>query len=151
MRLEGSCHCRAVRFAVESAHPVPYQRCYCRACRKTAGAGGFAINVGAEARSLVVEGRDHVATYASSASLERAFCRACGSALWCYSPDWPDLIHPHASAIDTDLPAPPRRTHMMLGARVAWAVPQVEPGDGTFDAYPGESLAEWHGRMGMRP
>ena len=47
MRLDGSCHCGKVRFTVESAEPVPFMRCYCSICRKTAGAGGYAINLGA--------------------------------------------------------------------------------------------------------
>ncbi|MCL7942209.1 hypothetical protein M8009_18170 [Halomonas sp. ATCH28] len=34
MLLEGSCHCGAVHFRVDSPHP--YQRCYCSICRKTA-------------------------------------------------------------------------------------------------------------------
>ncbi|MGH8613911.1 MAG: GFA family protein, partial [Gammaproteobacteria bacterium] len=29
MKLEGSCHCRSVRFKLESAHPYPFMRCYC--------------------------------------------------------------------------------------------------------------------------
>ena len=47
MHLEGSCHCGAVRFSVEAPHPYPFNLCYCSICRKTAGAGGFAINLGA--------------------------------------------------------------------------------------------------------
>ncbi len=43
MLLEGSCHCRAVRFSVRSAHPYPFNLCYCSICRKTAGSGGYAI------------------------------------------------------------------------------------------------------------
>ena len=39
MHLEGSCHCGKVKFSVESAEPVPFMRCYCSICRKTAGAG----------------------------------------------------------------------------------------------------------------
>ena len=38
MQLEGSCHCRKVKFTVDSAEPVPFMRCYCSICRKTAGA-----------------------------------------------------------------------------------------------------------------
>lgn len=38
MRLEGSCHCSAVRFSLESVQPYPFMRCYCSICRKTAGA-----------------------------------------------------------------------------------------------------------------
>lgn len=149
MKLEGSCHCGAVRFTVEAPHPVPFNRCYCKICRKTAGAGGFAINIGARAETLDVEGRADVSTYQSSPGMERTFCKVCGSALWGYSPEWPDLIHPHASAIDTDLPVPPERTHMMLGSRATWAEPDVGPQDRIFDAYPDESLAAWHERMGL--
>jgi len=58
--LEGSCHCGAVRFSVESHTPVPYMRCYCSVCRKTAGGGGYAINLMAEAETLIVEGMEHV-------------------------------------------------------------------------------------------
>lgn len=150
MRLDGSCHCGAVRFTVEAAHPVPYQRCYCAICRKTAGAGGFAVNIGATTQGMEVVGRDNVSTYSATEGTERAFCRTCGSALWVFSKDWPDLIHPHASAIDTDLPVPPEHVHMMLGSRAGWALPQVEPGDRTSDGYPAESIAEWHDRTGTR-
>lgn len=37
MKLDGSCHCGAVSFAVESPVPYPYMRCYCSICRKTRG------------------------------------------------------------------------------------------------------------------
>jgi len=52
MRLEGSCHCRAVQFSVEAHSPVPFMHCHCSICRKTAGSGGYAINLGAAAASL---------------------------------------------------------------------------------------------------
>jgi hypothetical protein len=51
MLLEGSCHCGAIRFQVESETPYPYQACYCSICRKTAGGGGYAINLGADANT----------------------------------------------------------------------------------------------------
>ena len=40
MLLEGSCHGGAVRFRVRSAHPYPFNLCYCSICRKTGGGGG---------------------------------------------------------------------------------------------------------------
>ena len=52
MMLEGSCHCGAVRFKVSSPHPYPFNVCYCRICRKTAGAGGSAINLSADNATL---------------------------------------------------------------------------------------------------
>jgi hypothetical protein len=45
MLLEGSCHCGAVSFRVESETPYSYQACYCSICHKTAGSS-YAINLG---------------------------------------------------------------------------------------------------------
>ncbi|MCY4497264.1 MAG: hypothetical protein OXC14_08260 [Rhodospirillaceae bacterium] len=63
MQLEGSCRCRAVTFTVESYPPQPYMRCYCSICRKTAGSGGFAINLGADYRTLKATGRRSIGIY----------------------------------------------------------------------------------------
>ena len=52
MQLKGSCHCGAVRFSLFSAHPYPYQRCYCSICRKTQGGGGYAINLAGDSRTM---------------------------------------------------------------------------------------------------
>lgn len=159
MLLEGSCHCRAVRFSVESHEPCPFMRCYCSICRKTAGGGGYAINLGADFRTLKVSGRRHLGVYrarmgdgddAGVSTGERHFCKRCGSALWLYDPTWPELVHPHASAIDTPLPVPPVTTHMMLGSKAGWVHVEQHPGDACFDAYPDESLAQWHERHGLR-
>lgn len=63
MVLEGSCHCGAVRFSLESAHPYPFALCYCSICRKTGGGGGYAINLGGTFGTLRVEGEDHIRIY----------------------------------------------------------------------------------------
>ena len=63
MLLEGSCHCQAVRFSLQSHEPVPFMRCYCSICRKTAGSGGFAINLGGDFRTLKVKGRKNISVY----------------------------------------------------------------------------------------
>ena len=154
MKLEGSCHCGKVRFTLESAHPYPFNLCYCSICRKTAGGGGFAINLGGEADSLRVEGEANVTVYRVAESggespLGRHFCSHCGSMLWAWDSRWPDLIHPFASAIDTPLPVPPDRVHLMLGSKAPWVRPAVEPDDRCFDGYPEESIAEWHASRGL--
>ena len=63
MRLQGACHCGAVSFSLESPHPYPYNQCYCSICRKTAGGGGYAINLGGLADSLEVQGESSLAVY----------------------------------------------------------------------------------------
>jgi hypothetical protein len=96
MQLEGSCHCGAVTFSLTSAHPYPYQRCYCSICRKTQGGGGYAINLAGDANSLRVRGRKQISIYharlkpegasrAHVSSAQRHFCSQCGSALWLFS------------------------------------------------------------------
>jgi len=45
MGREGSCRCGAISLSVDSRTPYPYQRCYCSICRKSAGGGGYAINI----------------------------------------------------------------------------------------------------------
>ena len=159
MRLDGSCHCRAVRFSLRSRHPVPYQLCYCGICRKTQGGGGYAINLAGDAASLEVDGRRHMRGYRAilrdedggvgRSEAERTFCGICGSGLWLYDPTWPELIHPFASAIDTPLPVAPERTHLMLGSRPDWVEPAIGPRDRRFEVYPEESIADWHRRLGL--
>ncbi|MCB1745967.1 MAG: GFA family protein [Gammaproteobacteria bacterium] len=158
MKLDGSCHCGAVHFSLECAHPYPFNLCYCSICRKTAGGGGYAINLGGAAESLEVRGEDAVGVYravmgtgkaAEPSPAERRFCTRCGSALWVWDPRWPELVHPFASAIDTPLPTPPERVHLMLGSKAPWV--EVTPGahDQYYDEYPRESIAEWHRRLDL--
>ncbi len=155
MKLEGSCHCGAVKFSLTSAHPYPYNHCYCSICRKTQGGGGFAINLGGDAASLEVEGEANITVYQVRSAngdlspLERRFCRTCGSNLWCWDARWPDLVHPFASAIDSELPTPPERTHLMLGSKAGWVNAAAGPDDKCFDTYPDESIAAWHQRLSL--
>ena len=63
MKLEGSCHCGAVSFTVDSKTPYPYMHCYCGMCRKTNGGTGATINLCASADTLDVQGIENVSIY----------------------------------------------------------------------------------------
>lgn len=157
--LEGSCRCGNVRFFVESHAPYPYQLCYCSICRKTAGGGGYAINISAAADTLKVNGSESVGVYRAvlvgedgsrtTSTAERNFCSQCGTALWLFDPNWPALIHPFASAIDTTLPVPPARTHLMLRYKAPWVEPDIDAGDASYDLYPEQSIEDWHRARGL--
>ncbi|MDH3473789.1 MAG: GFA family protein [Rhodospirillales bacterium] len=156
MKLEGSCHCGAVRFSLESATPQPYMRCYCSICRKTAGGGGYAINLGGDAETLRVEGEENLTVYrarspgeAEPGPARRHFCKHCGSALWAFDPRWPELVHPFASAIDTPLPVPPERVHILLDSKANWVQVPEGPAERHFAEYPGDSIIEWHDKHGL--
>ena len=160
MKLEGSCHCRGVRFTLRAPHPYPFNLCYCSICRKTAGGGGYSINLGGDYSTLQVHGEENITVYRArlvdensgatqESSAQRHFCRICGSALWAWDPRWPELVHPFASAIDTDLPVPPERTHLMTGSKASWVEIREGSSDRVFERYPVESIAEWHSRLGL--
>lgn len=159
MTLEGSCRCGGVTFTVESSGPYPYQLCYCSICRKTAGGGGYAINLVADARTLKIGGAAKPSVYRAeiaeedgavhTSTAERNSCPRCASALWLYDPQWPDYLHPFASAVDTELPVPPERTHLMLRYKPSWVEPRIGPNDKSFELYPKESIEDWHRSRGL--
>ncbi len=157
-RLEGSCKCRAVTFAVESHTRYPFMRCYCSICRKCAGGGGYAVNIMAEAPTLVVAGEAPTASWQAELETDdgpetsparRHFCATCGSALWVEDPRWPEWIYPFASAIDSALPAPPERVHMMLASKADWVEVPSGPADTHFPGYPEEAIIDWHRKRGL--
>lgn len=156
MKLKGSCHCQSVRFEVESYTPYPFMHCYCSICRKTAGGAGCAINIMGEADTLRVTGKRNLQIYHAIMSRtkegkpkkrstgQRHFCKKCGSCLWIYDPSWPQWIYPFASAIDTDLPIPPERYHIMLDFAANWCEVPKGKKNKHFAKYNGESIEEWH-------
>ena len=157
MKLKGSCHCGKVKFSLESQTPYPFMRCYCSICRKTAGGGGYAINIMGDAATFKVRGMKYVRAYRVRfksrkhkrgilSTGQRHFCGNCASALWIFDPEWPELIHPFASAIDTKLPKPPETVHMMLDFAPSWVDILDSKKDIHFARYPKESIQEWHER-----
>ena len=160
MLLKGSCHCGGIRFKFRSAHPYPFNRCYCSICRKTSGGGGYGINISGEFSSLEIQGEGNVSVYSAmihdeetgkteKSAAQRSFCKLCGSSLWVWDPRWPELVHPNASAIDSKLPVPPEHTHLMIGSKASWVELRDSPNDKVFDQYPDESIAAWHQRLGL--
>jgi hypothetical protein len=148
MQLKGSCHCGAVRFSVESETPFPYMRCYCSICRKTAGGGGYAINIMGKADTMKVKGRTKVYR-ATRNGPQRHFCPKCGSALWLWDRRWAQWIYPFASAVDTKLPAPRERQHIMLDSKASWVPVPKGRGEKHFREFPKESIIDWHRKRGL--
>ncbi|KJF61282.1 uncharacterized protein CIMG_12539 [Coccidioides immitis RS] len=156
-KLDGSCQCGAVEFTLQSHTPVPYQLCACSICRKVAGYSG-SVNLGGIADSLkILKGRDSIKKYRaikdrgqpneSLCSSERSFCSNCSTMLWLWDHHWPELIHPFASAIDTDLPVPDEMVCILEDSKPAW-VRWPEGKKTVYKAY-GDSLEDWHKKKGL--
>jgi hypothetical protein len=104
--------------------------------------------------TLKIKDRSSIAVYQAEISeeegqksvsdAERNLCSKCATVLWLWDKRWPELVHPFASVIDTELPVPPSRTHLMLGSKAAWVVPNIQKGDKQFEEYPEESIEQWH-------
>jgi hypothetical protein len=163
MKLKGSCHCGAVKFSVDSHTPQPFMRCYCSICRKTAGGGGYAINIMGETATLKVAGARNVAVYRARikekgakrgtrgtlSQARRNFCAKCASALWVWDPQWPESVYPFASAIDTPLPKPKQDVELMLDYAAPWADVPKGRAHKHYREYPKESIAGWHKKHGL--
>ena len=83
----------------------------------------------------------------NKSTAERNFCKECGSALWLWDPTWSELIHPFASAIDTDLPKAPEQTHLMVAFKASWVQCFMTREDKSYEYYPEESIEDWHKRL----
>ncbi|KAF2790986.1 DUF636 domain protein [Melanomma pulvis-pyrius CBS 109.77] len=157
--LNGSCHCRTVKFTVQSHTPVPYQQCACSICRKLGGPAGT-INLGGIASTLqILSGHTSLRKYHALKDhadpnnderfdSERNFCGLCGTMLWLYDKTFPELIHPFSSAVDTDLTCPPNIVCIMGEHKPKWA--RWPEGDKTvYSEYLEESLDDWHKKHGL--
>lgn len=76
-------------------------------------------------------------------SSERSFCSNCSTMLWLWDHHYPELIHPFASAIDTDLPVPKEMVCVMDSSKPNW-VRWPEGAKSTHEMFGGDSLEGWH-------
>jgi hypothetical protein len=77
--LQGRCHCGAVSLTVP-ATSFGIVACHCEDCQKLHG--NFFAMIAADRDAVRLDGEASVQRYASSATVMRAFCRACGSRLY---------------------------------------------------------------------
>ncbi|WWC64462.1 uncharacterized protein I303_107072 [Kwoniella dejecticola CBS 10117] len=163
--LEGSCHCKAIKYTVESNTPVPYALCQCSICRKAGGYMG-SVNIMGNTKTLkIIRGEDKIKKYTAVKTFdendipkerwnsERAFCPECSSMLWCYDDQWPDWIYPFASSIDKPDPLPsiPEGAHLMAIKRDSCSPTLPIPeGAKAYQGYPpGKGIEEWHKTNGV--
>ena len=83
---------------------------------------------GCSRHSLKVQGKRGLGVWNApidghKGSADRHHCKHCGTPLWVSDEQWPELVHPFASAIDTELPKAPSSVHLLLRDKASWVEP----------------------------
>lgn len=117
--LKGSCLCGAVQYTLLS-EPKKVSHCYCTMCQKQHGAA-FATYASLPKEDLVYKaGEDCLASYHSSESIVRKFCKHCGSNIeWTGSKEYPDWTSVTMATLDTPY-KPKQIVDIYTDSRCCW-------------------------------
>lgn len=83
----GRCFCGAVSIEVTGA-PEAMGYCHCSSCRSWSASPVNAFTLWKDAAVRVIEGAEHLATYAKTPRSERQYCSRCGGHLMTRHPHW---------------------------------------------------------------
>ena len=131
MKLEGGCHCGAIRYEVDG-EPLTHALCHCTDCGRSAGAPMVGWTMYPEVALRVTKGTPK--THASSEHGRRQFCPDCGTGLFYSNAAMlPGLVDIQSGTYD-DPEAVPARVHIQLAERIGWMATAHElPG---FERFP---------------
>ena len=111
---EGGCLCGAVRFKCKG-EPINVRICHCRNCQKAMGSPFFA-RAAFPQTALTIEGE--TSGYATSARIERLFCKRCGTRLFAWRTD--GTAAGVALAVFDDRNAFQPTEHIWVSAKMDW-------------------------------
>ncbi|WP_404480399.1 GFA family protein [Novosphingobium sp. BL-52-GroH] len=132
MKLEGGCHCGAVRYTVEG-QPQHVALCHCGDCRKSSGAPTVAWAAFNSPDFTLTAGSPSV--YNSSGTAMRHFCPTCGSGLYYVNEaNLPGLVDIQVATLD-DPDALPPQAQIQVAERIGWM--KDIAGLHEFERYPG--------------
>jgi len=93
--------------------------------------------------------KDRGTPRAQKCTSQRSFCSNCSSMLWLWDHHWPELIHPFASAIDTELPVPEEMVCVRGDSKPKW-MRWPEGKKSVHEGFNGETSIEgWHKEKGV--
>ena len=99
-KLTGGCLCGAVTYETD-AEPMVVGHCHCVDCRKSSGTGhGTHVAVPADAVTLTGTVKVYDRAADSGNVVSRAFCPACGSAIYSTNAGMPGAMFLRASSLD---------------------------------------------------
>jgi hypothetical protein len=116
--IAGACLCGAVRFEITG--PIDrVAHCHCTMCQRAHGAAFVTWAAVKAKRVRITAGEDDVTRYRSSEIGTRAFCRTCGSSMFCTLDTHPGVIDVALATLARDHGAVPR-AHLFWDDRARW-------------------------------
>lgn len=100
-RLTGACGCGGVRFEL-TQRPEAAVYCHCHRCQRRTGTAASANARIAPGSLRITAGEELVQTWRPEDGAPKAFCGACGSALWSLAPDGETIRGVRLGALDAD-------------------------------------------------
>ena len=96
---DGRCFCGSVQLRV-TGEPVAMGYCHCASCRSWSAGPVNAFSLWKPESVKVVQGAEHIGSYAKTPASERKWCKRCGGHLMTAHPAW-NLVDVYAATIPT--------------------------------------------------
>lgn len=116
MTIEGGCLCGAVRYAL-SEEPFDSGYCHCRMCQRASGAPAMVFASVHRDRAAIIKGEPRKRR--SSDHGERWHCVECGTPLFMFEEEFPDILDVAVVSLDDPEPAAPR-FHIWRSSAQPW-------------------------------
>ena len=118
--VQGGCLCGGLRFTVTL--PTLFSgHCHCGMCRRNHGAAFVTWIAVPRPQVSVDQGAALLTRYESSEHGSRSFCSRCGSALFCVSSRYPDIIDITLATMDAPIDRLPE-SHLYFDDRASWTI-----------------------------
>lgn len=131
----GSCLCRNIRYEI-SQEPGDFGYCHCVSCRKASGSS-HAANAPIERQNFhLLSGADTLREFESSPGMFRAFCTNCGSPIYAFRAERPELLGIRLGSLDTPF-TKQAKEHRYVAEKAPWE----EIGD-HLPQYPGPHTSD---------
>jgi len=116
--LTGGCLCGGVRYEIDQ--PLTGAGyCHCKRCQRRTGTAA-SLNASIVPGAMrIVQGQELVRAYEPDGGWPKAFCSACGSALWSVNPDDPDTKGVRLGTFDED-PGVRPQWHQFVTYAASW-------------------------------
>lgn len=116
--MQGSCLCGRVQYQY-SGDIDEISMCHCSQCRKAQGTAFVAVAPIRSAEFEVIKGHDCLKEFRASPGKARVFCSECGSPLYSYRDDLPEVKRLRVGTLETEV-QPDRQYHAFVGSRASW-------------------------------